>query len=511
MKRFLSIFLAAAALLACTPDPIEDTPYEEGKEDVTDPTTEPEQDPEPEPDPRPVFSTFTLKKAGTLFETIFIGDSTILVKTKAPTYINNIDVEFDAGGATVCVNRKKIKSGAFNTNFTTPVRFDLQNADGFERHYLVSIVPFTDIPCLYVKTTNGASLPDKDVVLNADIYSTTPDGDVSFIGKGHIKGRGNSTWWYSKKPYNIFFDEKVAVLDMPKGKKWCLLANWMDRTLIRNDVAFEISRRTKSLDWEPRGQSVNLYLNGSLKGVYYLCEKIRPNPHRVNIEEVEESGDEISGYILECDIYYDNPWEFYSSMGMPFMVKYPGEEDMDKARLNYIKDYIKTAENLISQPANGKYRNYVDIDTFIDWFLVNELTGNSEPNHPKSCYMNKSRDGKLKAGPVWDYDWGTFCLAKRGILTDKAMWYKYFFKDKVFVARLKEKWQESYRDFASIPNYIDEKAAEIRESEKYNHTLWPINQDVNGDENLGFDEAVEQMKKAFTSRLEDVSAAISNL
>ena len=147
--------------------------------------------------------------------------------------------------------------------------------------------------------------------------------------------------------------------------------------------------------------------------------------------------------------------------------------------------------------------DYIDLDSFIDWFLVNSLTGNREPKHPKSSYMNKDRGGKLKAGPVWDYDWETFLPNYEGLINKSDMWYDALFGNERFVKRLKERWNTYKADIEDVERYIDAVKEEIGESAEYNRKMWPLyGYDVNGDGSLSFDDAVARLKSAFLQKVQ---------
>ena len=129
-----------------------------------------------------------------------------------------------------------------------------------------------------------------------------------------------------------------------------------------------------------------------------------------------------------------------------------------------------------------------------------ELTGIWEPNHPKSCYMHKDKGGKLTAGPVWDFDWETYMPTTWWRIKD-ALYYDRLFQDESFKARVKERWNMFRDDFATLPEFIRSEAAKIAVSEIFNHKMWPINQVVNQDENLPFEEAVNRMISSYEAKL----------
>ena len=324
-----------------------------------------------------------------------------------------------------------------------------------------------------------------------------------------VKGRGNSSWSYPKKPYTLKLPAKSDLLGGNKAdKRWVLLANWMDRTLLRNEVAFEAARRCSGLEWTPHGEFVELYLNGEHQGNYWLGEKIKTGNARLRAD-----------YLIEMDTYYDATWRFYSSYGlrvnqwqngMPVGVKEPDDDEMTQEHFQTIKTLVNNVERAIYL-GTERWQDKIDVDSWVDWYLVHELTYNGEPNHPKSCYFY-FRGGVMYAGPVWDFDWYTFQPDKSGLFIPRSIYFDKLFTKPEFVSALKARWAQVKPSLSTIPDYIDAKAGEIRESESVNWRKWPCtSSSVNGDERMSFDDAVTRMKNAVTSRISALDKSISEL
>ena len=383
------------------------------------------------------------------------------------------------------------------------------------------------IPEVYITTPENVGITSKTTwVKNSSIKIIDEYGEEHNINTS-IKGRGNSTWNYPKKPYAIKLDSKEEVLGMPKHKRWVLLANWMDRTLLRNDVSFEIARRIMA--WAPRGKFVELYLNGEHKGNYYLCEQIKVDKNRVNIDELDkktnfnDATQITGGYILEFDTNNPKTGEinyFYSRIkNYPVTIKEPDEEVITSSEhpgFLYIQEYINNLEQLFEDDKKEKARwseieKLIDVRSFIDWWLVHEVVRNGEALAPKSCYMYKQKNDKLYAGPIWDCDWGTFRLNNDGLVAAKALYYEYLFKYQEFKIAVKERYAEVRETLADIDNYIQKQADLVETSNEINFAKWPITQFINGDENMTFDEAIETMRSALKRRLNLVDSYISSL
>ena len=362
----------------------------------------------------------------------------------------------------------------------------------------------TGLRSVYIDTPTG--IYSKDIWVEGGTIQIVDDGGkLWFSDSLSIKGRGNSTWSYAKKPYTFKLSHKADLLGKGESKRYVLLANWMDRTLLRNDVAFELARRT-SIDWTPEGEFVELYLNGVHKGNYWLGEQIKVEKTRIRAD-----------YLIELDTYWDATWKFYSqygykpntwNYGLPMNVKYPEDEDFSQEGLDRLQGMVWNLENTIYN--GGDYSSMIDFDSFIDWYLVHELTYNLEPNHPKSCYIH-FRNGVLFAGPVWDFDWYTFQPNTSGWAIHNSIYFGELFKNAAFTARVKERWAELKPLFEDVDNYIEQISERISASESINHQMWPCTSEVNRDQNLTFSGAVNRLRKALSDRIAELDRQVNKL
>jgi hypothetical protein len=417
----------------------------------------------------------------------------------------------------VSIDGKEIVSVDSIVDFSNPVRMKLEYEGGATREYVI-VIKNSGLPIVVIDTEGRRLINSKTewaerstmVVYNAD-GSVNYDSGTDFM---NIRGRGNSTWSYSKKPYNIKLNVKKSILGMPKHKRWCLLANYIDRTLMRNAVAFELARMT-SMDWTPNGRFVELVLNGEPVGNYYLCEAIRIDKNRVNINEMSPyaiSGEDITGgYILELDSYYDAEWKFKTSYyRMPVNVKQPDDDEMNSYQHSYIKDYYNKAERELYNGSIEGFAQYVDMNSLIDWYLLNEAIYNPELNHPKSSYMHKDKNGKLFMGPAWDHDWETF-TPHSSLKNNNSMWFGALFSHPEFKQMVKERWKVLKGPFTTISRYIEELRESNRASWEFNNKLWPrISNSVNGDTSMPYDAAVDRLKNAFLNRVNSLNSIINS-
>ena len=377
----------------------------------------------------------------------------------------------------------------------------------------------TGLPVVYIDTDGGKAVDSKDVFRPGTVsiksfgqYEDLPEMACE------IRGRGNTTWWWPKKPYLLRLSEKQHIFGMHKHKRWVLLANFMDRTLMRNIVSMKVASMT-SLAWTPGCVPVELVLNGKHMGNYLLIEQVRVDNHRVDISK--------EGYLLELDFHYDNEVQWIDPHGrcnqrwdgIPFAVKYPDADSLTATQTAYIKKYISDAATALygsnfKDPDKG-YAQYIDIDSFIDYWIVFEVMGNHELGNPGSVFFHKEKGGKLVAGPCWDFDWGVLSYrtspqARTGLVNGNAIWYARLFEDPAFKAKVKTRFQELLPQLETIPSYIDETEALLQKSADLNFNLWDPAEDasqnggsiINGDENLSFHEAVVRLRTIYEERLE---------
>lgn len=461
----------------------------------------------------PLFTSMSFLKKDNqtaLYEDIVFGVSTGLSTVVSPLISSpHLVASFDAGGAKVYVDGVEQVSGVTVNDFSEPVTYTVKSK--VEYTFTVELT-YSGLPVVFVNTPGDRQIPSKweDWLAGADVTVYNPDWTVDYTGSTSVRGRGNSTWSYPKKPYALKLDSKGKILGMPAHKRWVLLANWMDRTLLRNGASFHLASKS-GLAYTPRGQFVELFLNGKHQGNYFLCEQIKVDQNRVNIDELDE--DEVDGgYLLELDQYYDETFKFRSSVrDLPYMFKDPDE--VSTQQFEFLKNYVDNLEYALyddARFASGEYLDYIDLDSFADWWIVMELTGIWEPNHPKSTYMHKDKGGKLMMGPVWDFDWETY-KPQTWFNISSSLYYGRLFQDSRFVAKVKERWEIYKDEYEKLPEYIRSEAERISGSEHMNHQMWPISQTVNGDESMSFEKAVERMISSYKGKFNWMDTEITRM
>ena len=355
--------------------------------------------------------------------------------------------------------------------------------------------PISNLPTIFIDTENGAAITSKEDYVNAVITvrgAANEEDNITEVA-AEIKGRGNSTWKMAKKPYRIKFEEKINFLgNDAKEKNWVLLANYADKTLLRNALAFETARALFNFEFTPSVTFVDVVLNGKNIGNYLLTDQVEVKKSRVAVMEQESDvvqGDpEITGgYLIEVDGFAESEisW-FKTEKKMKVTIKYPKDDEINASQKNYIHRYTQRMETALfsdrfEDPEKG-WRHYVDEDSWVNWYIACELFGNSDSWW--STYMYKERGEKFKYGPLWDFDIAFNNDYRIGNATEKFMrmsgcepktWIKRWWEDEALQKQVKKRWveigAENIKEF--MLNYIDSMEVVLDESQKINYEIWP--------------------------------------
>ena len=452
-----------------------------------------------------------------------VGDS--VIDCWLPGIVTNkvLIPRFTFEGTMVVIDGFEAESGKTQIDFIRPRSVVVATSDK-NKYYKIYVHSYTGLPILYLSTNSGQEVTSKDYYLDGRLklvedVRTRSAGDV--VDKWvNIKGRGNSSWQFPKKPYRLKFDEKVSLLDMHKDKSWVLIPNYSDKSMLRNSLAFYMSS-ISNIEYTPQSHFVELFFNGNYQGTYLLCEKIKISDHRVAV------GDD--GFLLEIDSRApgesDSRYFQISHLENVVNIKEPEVEDGDE-NYRYIKDFVTKADAVLfgsyfRDPVSG-WQAYLDMDSFVDWYLIQEIGKNLDGFFDTSCYMNLSRGGKLKMGPMWDMDvaYGNIsqdnqsCYRPTGFWIKNVKWYARLFQDPVFVARVKERFNYFYRHKNEILANINADAQYLKYSVVENDDKWHLlntytwsNFDIWG----SYQNEVQSLKEWFNKRMEWLKPEIDKL
>ena len=402
----------------------------------------------------------------------------------------------------------------------------------------------TSLPTVCINTVDAAEPYDKEHNISCNVI-IIHDGEIDTDAAASVRERGNYSRTFPKKPWRIKFDKKQNVLDAPaKAKKWTLINNYGDKTLMRNLLAFEIGRRFE-MPYVPWGRAVDVILNGEYKGCYQLCDQVEVNPGRLDITEMEPedvSGDALTGgYFIEVDAYaYDEPegeWFASAYHSIPVTIKSP-DDGGTKEQYDYIRNYFSNLENMVFSNqfgANGKdYRDIFDVDSFIRHMLVGELSGNTDTYW--STYMYKDRgDDVIHTGPIWDFDIAFENDNRTYPIHTRVGKNRYLFETEMasaangmadFARRIVKSDSRSKEDIKRIwsiarndnhlsakemNEYVDALAEMLDEPQKLNFLRWPImNQMVHQNPVISgnYKREVERVKSYLKDRFSDLDKLI---
>jgi hypothetical protein len=388
------------------------------------------------------------------------------------------------------------------------------------------VAPYTGfqgstLPLVIVKT-NGASIGsevkvmvDFGIVDNGEGNLNKPDDPWNgYKGKAGIEYRGSSSMMFPKKNYGIETrtitgtDSAVSLLGMPVEADWVMHGPYSDKSLVRNKLAYDLSRNMGH--YAPRTRFCELFVDNQYQGVYVLMEKIKRDSNRVNIavlDSTDISGYDLTGgYIIKIDRSADGSYldGWYSphigsgsqGIGPFFAWHYPKWENILPVQMNYIKNKVTHFEDaLFSQnyrdPYAG-YRPYIDVISFIDYFILVEVSKNVD-GYRLSTFLYKDRDDRdprIHMGPVWDYDlafgnadyydasvtegWN-YPIVADGWGT--PLWWTRFMSDSYFTDNLKCRWtslREGVLSDESITDIINAYTDSIGDAQNRNFTQWPI-------------------------------------
>jgi subtilisin-like proprotein convertase family protein len=386
---------------------------------------------------------------------------------------------------------------------------------------LPNVFTSSNLPIVLINTFSQTIVNDPKINANMKIIYNGPgmmnhvtDAPNAYNNNIGIEIRGAFSSSLPQKPYSVetrnslLLENDTVLLGMPAEHDWCLLATYNDKVYVRNTLANKLFDEMSH--YATRSKHCEVVINGQYQGIYFLSEKIKRDNNRVNISKldtIDNAGIQLSGgYIIKND-YWDgsNSWLLnYNPIDHPtydvnLVYDYPKPDVITPQQKTYIQTFINSFESALYSPgfadtANG-YRAYLSTGSFIDYFIVNELSRNND-GFKKSWYMHKNRDdkgGKLKAGPVWDFDWAWADIPGCSIFSatdgsgwahkindcgpdvNSNGWYVRMLQDTTFQNELKCRWlnlRTSMVDTTSLCNYIDSTAivldsAQLRHQEKW--------------------------------------------
>ncbi len=381
-------------------------------------------------------------------------------------------------------------------------------------------VAYTGLPTLYLNTYDvETSEITKDDYCFGDFKLISEDyGIINYTfskekngeKKEGIKGRGNTSWSMPKKGYSIKFDSKQSFFGLPSAKKWCIIANYSDKTLLRNKLASYIGNEVLDSEWAPTFNSVDVIMNDEYMGNYIFCERNTLSTGRVDVQDISDVDEKLAegkdskiidansdgeknlydgGFLIEVEANEtrakDNDFYFNGTKGgRLFCLKDPDKVSSEVKEV--VQSIVLNAENVLYSDgytdADTGWRKYIDENSVIDWYLINEFAKTNDSIFFSSVYMYYNpEDEKLHMGPIWDFDisFGNVnyndCDLAEGFWLKKAIWISRMFTDSEFVENVKKRWNEKKLDLYSVINSnLEDLESQIEVSAEYNFERWKI-------------------------------------
>ncbi|MFN6373946.1 MAG: CotH kinase family protein [Chitinophagia bacterium] len=385
-----------------------------------------------------------------------------------------------------------------------------------------TILTSSDLPIVIINTggqiiSNDPKITASMGIINNGVGKRNNINDIpkEYNNKIGIELRGQSSQMFPMKSYDIELRDaagselEVPLLGMPPESDWVLYAPYTDKTLMRNFLAYTLAREMGR--WASRCRYVELVVDNDYKGIYLLEEKIKRNTARVNISKLlptDNSGDELTGgYIFSLDKQPNGWFSSYPVLGSinfnkrQFSYVYPKLADITQPQKDYIKSAVDQFESVLAgpdfqNPSTGT-RKYADLNSFIDYFIINELSRNVD-GYRLSTYLHKGKnsiDGRIKAGPVWDYDLAfrnaNYCNGSdiygwaykynyvcpgdgAGLI---PFWWERLMQDTSFIGSLRCRWKELRKTTLSdnhIQKIIDSVVSLTTEARGRHFTRWDI-------------------------------------
>ena len=436
--------------------------------------------------------------------------------------ITNVDVDslvatYIHDGASISVNGVAQTSATTANDYTDVVTYIVQTDDGSSESYEIDLTKFTGLPIVYLNTDDNAPIDSKDDYVEGGVAidgGRTYDSIDSLEMK--IRGRGNSTWGHPKKPFQMKLSDKHEFLGMPADKKWLFIAEYSDKTLLRNTIAFEMGY-ISNLDWTPKSEFAEVYINDQYNGTYNITQKVEESDNRVAL------GD--TGYLLEIDQLerLDSDDVYFYTDKFLINIKEP-ELEYGSSEFIYAEDLINDFEDALFS-SNFKdtetgYAQHIDIDSFIDWFIISEITKNVDSQFYSSIFLNVLPGEKIKMGPLWDFDlsFGNVDYAdsrySEGWWVKYNPWYTRLFQDPAFVSKVQTRFSYFRENQTAIIDKVDEYAERLNWAQKENDKKWqtigvyvwpnPVVYDT-------YAEEVEHLKSWYIARMDWLDVELNKL
>ncbi len=403
------------------------------------------------------------------------------------------DLELEIGG----IKMKKTTAGELDTKTNTVKGAFSASGDGItltaadNQKYNIKVKQ-SGIPSLSISlsgtTLSKINSGSKDTkYAGQTVVLTDASGSVNLSQTDvEIKGRGNTSWVYSdKKPYQIKFSKKQTVLGMAKAKKWVLLANSFDDSMLRNSAAFYLGDAL-NMTYTPDAEFVEMWVDGEYQGVYTIGEKCEIDSNRLNLTDS-------LGALVENDNFFYNEedyWYYDSTYKCYFALKEAVEDGNAQAALNNFKSKLTAFQKYMSATSASSaslsdLKKYIDVDSFAKWYLVNEYMDNAESYVTSWYWYCDGTSDVLHLGPAWDFDLSQgndVNVNSTTILYGKVNhgMFTWLFNNPAFSAYTKQLYNQYREIFRTLPSQVESWGNQYADAADSNYTRWQFLGKSNG-------------------------------
>lgn len=338
--------------------------------------------------------------------------------------------------------------------------------------------PYADLPRLVIETDDFSQIRDKTTKHSARMQIWGKDSPESDIMETFISGRGFSSFEMSKYGYSLRFATNTSFLNFPKEKKWDLIANYADKTLLRNYISFSLAN-SLGMKYTPRSEFVELYLNRQYMGVFLLTEHITVSKHRVNLPESPSS------FLLEMEPYVEDDNVYISTeKGTSYKVRYPKapQSIYVDSLIAFLNDWEKYIYN---DKTKDSISNWFDLDEYIRFYWVQEFSKNNDAAYGRSIFFTWRPGNQLCIGPVWDFDvaYGNkpqnYMQSPQNWHLRVRGWNKPFFSTEKLKKNIANFWEQNHKKFEAIIDSVDSYSSLLSKAVENEYKRWNISDPTN--------------------------------
>lgn len=428
--------------------------------------------------------------------------------------------QFSYQGKSLTIGGKAVESGVTSIDFGKPQKLTV-TSDLLSKDYTVYVYSYTGLPMVWLTTNNREDISVSDLVYEAKLKivenaRTRGAGDV-IEANARLKAIGPLSWVSSKldgssqmgkNNYRFTINAAYSVLDDPMNTTWELLSNAKDATMLHTQTGFHLGK-ISNLHFTPHFHFADLMLNERYFGTYLLGESIDYTNNRTGVES--------NGFIVKIDASNGRTYFKTDNLEQPVTIVSPtvfsGDEDYQ-----FISNYVRSAESALFgsnfTDASEGWQRYLDMDSFVDWYLINEIAKNLDGDFGAECYMNMKRDGKLRMGPLWKMErsFGYGDSSTSDFVIKNVKWYNRLFQDPAFVAKVKERFTYFYNHKNDILKEIDADVSYLRNAIPENNNKWEVFSGSSADDvRKKYQKEVTTMKSWIEKRMDWLNDEISKL